>query len=304
MSAARTEALSPIDAATLWPQLPRLSTEVVATRSGENLLLAAGIAATGLTILPRMSRTIVVGMRRALGYRGVLVVRELSGGAAWEALSLRLVRETDQEAVADLLRGAGVEVARRGGRSIILRLADASPYLPAANRGGFMTYRKEQLFAIPPRPTIAPEGFRAIRRNDRHSVFRLYCRAVPEHIRRVEAPTQQDWRGILDSYDCEREFVAEGERGTAAWAGAGDREARIMSDWSVTGLDDAALDLIEAHSPRHGTLVLGEEQESLARRALERGYPALGMRIVLARRLAALSSLKEAVPAVVEPQTI
>ena len=83
MSELRAEPLSPIDAATLWPQLRRLATEVVATRAGENLLLSSGLAATGLTHLPRMPRTVVVGLRRGLNYRGVLVGRELAGGAGW-----------------------------------------------------------------------------------------------------------------------------------------------------------------------------------------------------------------------------
>ena len=54
MSDLRADTLSPIDAATLWPQLHRLDTEVIATRGGENLLVTCGLAATGLTRLPRI----------------------------------------------------------------------------------------------------------------------------------------------------------------------------------------------------------------------------------------------------------
>ena len=67
MSELRAEPLSPIDTATLWPQLHHLATEVIATRGGENLLVSSGLAATGLTRLPRMPRTIVLGLKR-LGY--------------------------------------------------------------------------------------------------------------------------------------------------------------------------------------------------------------------------------------------
>ena len=77
MSDLRAEPLSPIDAATLWPQLGRLNTEVIATRGGENLLVSSGLAATGLTHLPHVPRTSVLGVRRGLGYRGVCVARDI-----------------------------------------------------------------------------------------------------------------------------------------------------------------------------------------------------------------------------------
>jgi len=48
-----------------------------------HLLLTSALAATGLANLPRMPRTAVLGVKRGLGYRGVLVARELSGGAGW-----------------------------------------------------------------------------------------------------------------------------------------------------------------------------------------------------------------------------
>jgi hypothetical protein len=300
MSDLRAEPLSPIDAATLWPQLRRLSTEVVATRAGENLLLTSGLAATGLTNLPRMPRTVVCGVKRGLGYRGVLVARELAGGAGWEVVSLRIVRETDNEAVTALLGCAGLEAARRGGRTLYLRYPEGSPHGDAIRRSGLMPYRTERLYVLPHSEARPNEtAFRPATRADRHGVFRLYCRAVPEHVRRVEAPTQQDWRAVLDSYDCEREFVCESDGGLAAWGGAGDRECRIMASWSVEGLAEAALDLMESIAPRHGTLVLGEDQGGLEHAAAGRGYTALGVRMVCARRLAVMNSLKEvvAVPA-------
>lgn len=290
------EPLSPIDAATLWPQLRRLSTEVVAQRSGENLLLSSGLAATGLVNLPKVPRTIVVGLKRGFTYRGVLVARELDGRAAWEAVSLRLVREKDDAAVAALLAAAAGEVARRGSRSLYLRSPEGSPHAEALRRGGMHACRIERLFALPrvdARLPAAELQFRPARGQDRAGIFRLYCRAVPEHIRRNEAPTQQDWRAVLDSFDCDRQFVLEAGRGIVAWAGFADREARVLIDWSIEGLADAALDFVEAQAPRNGVLVLSEDQHGLERRALERGYTPLGVRLLSVRRLAALNPLKE-----------
>src|SRR5262245_31941694 len=120
MSELGAEPLSPIDAATLWPQLGRLDTEIVATRGGENLLVSSGLAATGLTRLPKIPRTVVLGTRRGLGYRGVGVARELAGGAGWEIVSLRISRPKDDEVVVALCEGVCYEVAGRGGRTVYL----------------------------------------------------------------------------------------------------------------------------------------------------------------------------------------
>jgi hypothetical protein len=297
------EPLSPIDAATLWPQLRRLSTEVVAQRAGENLLLSSGLAATGLVNLPKVPRTIVVGLKRGLSYRGVLVARELDGRAAWEAVSLRIVRDKDDAAIAALLAAAAAEIAARGSRSLYLRSPEGSPHADALRRGGMHAYRIERLFALPrgdARQQESSAHFRPARAQDRPGIFRLYCRAVPEHIRRNEAPTQQDWRAIVDSFDCDRQFVLEAERGIVAWAGFAEREARILIDWSIEGLADAALDFVEAQAPRNGALVLSEDQPGLERRAEERGYTPLGVRLLCVRRLAALNPLKEVATVPVE----
>ncbi|MBI2766889.1 MAG: hypothetical protein HYX53_13390 [Chloroflexi bacterium] len=300
MSELNAEPLSPIDAATLWPQLRRLDTEVIATRAGESLLVSSGLAATGLGRLPRMPRTMVLGIKRGLHYRGVVVGRELAGGAGWEAVSLRLARDKDDEAVTGLLNRLGVEVAQRGGRTLYLRCAEGSPHKEAIRRSGLMAYRIERLYAVPARGGGQPETlFRAAGRADRHGIFRLYCRVVPEHIRRQEAPTQQDWRAVLDSFDCSREFVIERDGGLVAWVGTGERESRVLVESGIEGLADATLAIIEANGPRPGTLVLAEDQGSIEREALARGHGPLGVRLVCARRLALLNPLKEvvAVPA-------
>jgi hypothetical protein len=279
----------------------KLSTEVVATRAGENLLVASGLAATGLANLPALPRrTIVLGVKRGLSYRGVLVGRELAGRGAWEAVSLRIARDKDDEAVTSLISAMAPEVVRREGRALLLRAAEGSPHAEAIRHAGMMVIRLERLYAIRRKEGAQPpSAFRPANRADRHAVFRLYCRAVPEPVRRAEAPTSQDWRAVLDSYDVERECVAEHERGLIAWAGIGERECRLLIDSPVEGIADAALDFLESQSPRHGALVLAEDQVDLEHRAVERGYPEMGVRLVYSRRLAALNPLlaKEMAPA-------
>lgn len=299
MSELRADTLSPIDAATLWPQLHRLGTEVIATRGAENLLVASGLAATGITRLPKVPRTVVVGVKRGLRYRGVSIARELSGGAGWEVVSVRLARVMDEEAIVALLQSISQEVARRGGRTLYLRYAEGSPHAPALRRGGFFAYRLERLYVVPMTGKEHATPFRPATRADRHGVFRLYCRAVPEVVRRVEAPTQQEWRAVLDSYDAGREFVLDGEGRLSAWVGIGEREGHVLIDDGGESVVDGALDLIEAQSGRHATLVVAEHQGNIERVACERGYTALGVRLMCARRLAVLNTLKEvvAVPA-------
>lgn len=299
MSELRAEPLSPIDAATLWPQLGRLSTEVIATRGGENLLVQSGLAATGLTRLPHVPRTSVLGVRRGLGYRGVCVVRELSGGAGWEVVSLRIARPKDDEVIVALCEGVSNEIVQRGGRTVYLRYAEGSLHAGALRKGGFFAYRLEHLYAVRPTGAPADTPFRQANRGDRHGIFRLYCRAVPEMVRRQEAPTQQDWRAVLDSFECSHEYVLEGPAGLAAWVGIGEREAYVLIDDPDGGVVQTTLDLIELQSNRHGMLVVAEHQFQTESAAVERGYTALGVRLMCARRLALLNPLKEvvAVPA-------
>ncbi len=301
MTELRADCLSPIDAATLWPQLGRLGTEVVATRAAGHLLLTSAIAATGLANLPRMPRTAVLGVKRGLGYRGVLVSRELDGGAGWEAVSLRLARPTDDAATTALAASAALEAARRGGRTLYLRLPEGSPHHDALRRTGLAAYGEERLLAIPrERTRSVPSGLRPAQRQDRHGVFRLYCRVVPENVRRQEAPTQQDWRAFQSTLDCDREFVLDCDGGIAAWAGIGSREAYALFDPAVGGVQDAVLDLVEGHEGRQVTLVATHYQFDLQRRAEERGYLPLGTRLLLARSLAAVNPLKEVAPVGIE----
>ena len=298
MSDLRADTLSPIDAATLWPQLHRLDTEVIATRGGENLLVSSGLAATGITRLPKVPRTAVLGVKRGLSYRAVAVARELAGGAGWEVVSLRIARPKDDEAIVSVLGGVAREVAIREGRTLFLRYAEGSPHAQALRQSGLYAYRLERLYAIRNGKQHPETPFREASRQDRSAVFRLYCRAVPEMVRRNEAPTLQDYRALQDSFDCHDEFVMDGEGSLAAWVGIGEREAYVLED-GPSGCVEAALDLIEARAPRHGTLVVAEHQPNLEHAALERGYPALGVRLMCARRLAQVNPLKEvvAVPA-------
>jgi hypothetical protein len=130
-------------------------------------------------------------------------------------------------------------------------------------------------------------------------VFRLYCRSVPEHVRRSEAATQQEWRALLDSYDCHSQHVLEGGSGFAAWVGVGEREARVLFDAASGNLAAEALDLVESQVGRHGTLVLSAGQVELEREAEARGYTPLGVRLLCSRRLALLNPLKEVAAAAV-----
>lgn len=293
MTLPRADLLSPIDAATLWPQLHRLRTEVIATRVGDNMLFRAGLAATGLGKLPRLPRTIVLGVRQGLSYRGVLVARELAGGAAWEVVSLRISRVTDDDCVSSLLACTGREVIQRGGRSLFLRYAEGSPHEDGILHGGMSAYNREHLFATPSgRGGEGPPSFRKVERRDRHAIFRLYCRTVPEPLRRVEAPTQAEWRAIMDSFDCEQEFVRDEDDGLHAWVGIGEHESRIMCSGGE-GWEEG-LGLVRRRSHQPGSLVVGEHQEYLDTLAEQCGFVPLGTRIVAARQLGARNPLKEA----------
>lgn len=292
------EPLSPFDAATLWAQMASLSTEVVSTRSTASLLLNSGVAATRLGNLPRFHRTMVLSVKRGLRHRGVIIISELSGGTAWEVVSLRLTRDKDDSAVTVLLATASDEMVRRGGKRLVMRYAESSPHEDAIRAAGLRSYVREHLYALPPRNVLPGNGpFRTVVRSDRAAIFRLYCRAVPESIRRHEALTQQEYRAIHDSHETAHEFALDHEAAMAVWVGIGDREARIMAVAVGAETLDACLDLIEAQPSRPATLIVPEFQPEVARRAMDRGYGELGTRLVSARRMAILNPLKEVVVA-------
>lgn len=295
MADRRAEPLSPLDAATLWPQLRRLATEVVATRNGEPLFHSAGFASVGIGRIPRLARTIVVGVRTRLTYQGVLVARQLAGGLAWEIVSLRIARDRDNATVSALLDAISAEVVSRQGRIIFMRYAEGSTHEPAILRGGLGAYTREDLFA-PPAPAAhrRTSRFRAATRADRAAIFRLYCRAVPAEIRRHEAATQPEFRAVLDTYDCDEEHVLDAEGAVVAWTGLGGREGRLLCGPDATAAIPAALDLIAESIGRQGTLVLSRHQEAEHRIAIEHGYTELGTRVVATRRLAVLNPMKEA----------
>jgi hypothetical protein len=293
----RADALSPIDTATLWPQLSRLNTEVIATRSAESLLISSGLAATGLARIPRVPRTAVLGLRRGLRYRGVVVCRELGGGAAWEICSLRLARDIDDDATACLLASAADDIARRGGRRIFLRYPEGTPHEEPILESGVRPYMLETLYAVTAQRKGRSSEFRTARRLDRHGLFRLYNRSVPTSVRQNEAATLPEWRALVDSLDCEKEFVLEGVTGINAWTGIGEREVRISISPEVHEALPLAFDLVECQSGQNAALVAAEHQPEIAAEAERRGYPQLGSRYAAARRMVLLHPMKEGVPA-------
>src|SRR5690606_34419232 len=113
--------------------------------------------------------------------------------------------------------------AIREGRTLFLRYAEGSPHAEALRKAGFFAYRLERLYAIRGGKPSNETPFRPAVRADRGQIFRLYCRAVPEMVRRNEAPTQQEFRALLDSFDSNHEFVLDGEGSLAAWVGIGER---------------------------------------------------------------------------------
>lgn len=296
MTELRAEPLSPIDAATLWPQLHRLGCEVLAPREGEHLLLAAGLATTGLAKLPRLPRTMVIGYRRGLSYRGILVARALGRGRAWEAVSLRLARDGDADVVRELVAAAGVHAAARGGVRLFLRLPADSAYRDAVRAAGLVPYVRERLLAPPAkRCELGPTPVRAGTRQDRAGVFRLYCRAVPEGVRRMEAASGAEWRAVYDSYDCEREFVLPCEGRITLWLGVGEREARLLVDpgGERPTVGELGVRLAANTLPRQGYLVLPEFDGALAEAAIAAGFVPVGEREVFVRRLARVVPLPE-----------
>lgn len=288
--------LQAMDVATLLPQLRRLRTEIVALRPSASIASHPLLATAGLGNLPRLRRHVTVAARTGRDIGGVAVIRELAGGSAWEVVSARLAREKDDDTVEALLASAGDTTATLGGRMLFIRFAESSPHESAIRRSGLIPYAAETLYAPPPATSERRPGpFRPVERNDRHGIFRLYCRAVPEVVRRNEAITQPEFRSLLDTFAITSEWVVEANGTIVAWAGAGPHEARLLDAGDLDEAIPRGLDLARTYLSNAGALVLGEHQQAEHRVAVERGYTPLGTRRLAARRLALLNPLKEAV---------
>ncbi len=132
--------------------------------------------------------------------RGLVGTRPRGGNAAWE-IDYLLDATPDREVTADLLDRAVAQVGQHGAQKLFLRLPAESDLLKPALQAGFIAYQREVLFVSEIAPAASPapvDGLRSLAPSDSYPLFRLYCSATPEPVRRFEAASFDEWHAAQE----------------------------------------------------------------------------------------------------------
>ncbi len=127
---------------------------------------------------------------------GLVVGRPRSAGVVWDVE--RLYGENDQ-VCADLLDHIGGYAVRGGARRVFVQIPAESRGRLITQKAGYERYMGERLFKLtPPFNSKLPNPFpaRPRLRADEHSLFQLYCAAVPAQVRAAEAMTREEWLSL------------------------------------------------------------------------------------------------------------
>lgn len=241
--------------------------------------------------------------------RGLVSARRRGSKAAWEVDCL-IHTEDEHGVLMSLLDRVAYDAGRAGAEKVFLRLAAESDVVHTASTSGFTLYLTEHLLAAEgpreaPRGASADLAIRRWGRADAYPTFRLYNRAVPEPVRRIEAATFREWLASREriSSSRARQWVVEGEGGLTGWLRAtADGEVGrfdVLADASVSELLDPLIDAALARlSEQSALLTLVPEYDANLRERLERrGFAERGRFVVLVRRTARPVAVPELAPA-------
>jgi hypothetical protein len=133
--------------------------------------------------------------------RGFVSARRRGNRAAWE-IDCLIAATDDDWVVSSLLEQVAAEAARAGVLRIFLRLAQGSGLALPARRGGFVPYSEETLWrcdvGVPSLPLSDGLDVAPYRPSDAFALYRLYNLFAPEAVRRLEAPTFQQWQAAIE----------------------------------------------------------------------------------------------------------
>ena len=126
--------------------------------------------------------------------QGLVGARQRGGNTAWE-IDYLLDATPERRITAGLLDCAVSQAGKEGAQKVFLRLPVESDLMQPVIETGFLAYQEETFLVREARPTSAtePTGMRQAAASDSYPLFRLYCAALPESIRRFEAATFDEW---------------------------------------------------------------------------------------------------------------
>jgi hypothetical protein len=132
---------------------------------------------------------------------GLVSARQRGNRTAWEIDCLISATEDDRLA-ANLFDQVTAAAGSAGVLRIFLRLETGSDLTSPARRAGFIPYAEETLYRYDEAvaSTHAPADLQLgqSKAADAFALYRLYNAAVPESVRRIEAPTFQLWQGASE----------------------------------------------------------------------------------------------------------
>ncbi|HTE83359.1 MAG TPA: hypothetical protein VK821_01340 [Dehalococcoidia bacterium] len=132
---------------------------------------------------------------------GLVSARQRGNRTAWE-IDCLIAASDDERLIGNLFDQATAEAGSSGVLRIFLRLEAGSGLTSLARRAGFIPYAEESLYrGIAPRSqTVLPPDLHVepSKAADAFALYRLYNAAVPESIRRIEAPSFQLWQGASE----------------------------------------------------------------------------------------------------------
>jgi hypothetical protein len=143
-------------------------------------------------------RSAWVSMKRQR-LQGLVGARQRGGSAAWE-IDYLLDTTPASEITTGLLEYAVAQAGKEGAQKLFLRLPSNSNLLQPAIEAGFIAYQQETLYVCneAPPPGEPQTPLRLGVASDSYPLFRLYCQATPEPVRRFEAATFDEWHAAQE----------------------------------------------------------------------------------------------------------
>lgn len=236
--------------------------------------------------------------------QGLVGARPRGGNEAWE-IDYLVDATPDQGVTADLLEHAVAEAGKERAQKLFLRLTSESDLLKPAIEAGFVAYQEETLYECEGADRGEPASLRTSVASDAYPLFRLYCQAVPEAIRRVEAPTFEEWHAAQERRWLRngRQFVLEQDGALRGLVRASRQPQGLMLDLLLDSETDPAGivrgALAATESSDEPVLVLVPQAfDSLARWLEQAGFKVRQRYISLVRRTTRPLALPKKAPAI------
>jgi hypothetical protein len=230
--------------------------------------------------------------------QGLISARQRGNRTAWEVDCLIAATEDDR-VIGNLFEQLTSGAGSGGVLRIFLRLGSGSDLTVAARRAGFVPYAEERLMraggSLPAASLPADVSIETYKPADAFSLFRLYNAVVPDPVRRLEAPTFQQWQAAVERRSAGRkkqhlivrrngEVIAELQSCRGGDIGKIDMLVHPSAGSDIPAFVNLAASRLDSQRPTF--CLVPSYAESLGRVLEEAGFSVDSEYIVLMKRLA------------------